>query len=78
LHDAITVEKAGVAATAIITDRFAPTARAMARVWGMPEFPFAIIGHPIANNGEATLRMKAAEAARQCAAILLDVSVTPR
>jgi hypothetical protein len=71
LHDAVTVEKAGIAATAIITDGFVQTALAISRVSGMPEFPFAVIAHPIANNDETTLRTKAAEAARQCEAILL-------
>jgi hypothetical protein len=71
LHDAVTVEKAGIAATAVITDGFVQTALAISRVSGMPEFPFAVIPHPIANNDDATLRTKAAEAARQCEAILL-------
>jgi hypothetical protein len=71
LHDAVTVEKAGIAATAIITDGFVQTARAISRVSGIPEFPFAVIAHPIANNDDPTLRTKAAEAARQCEAILL-------
>jgi len=71
LHDAVTVEKAGIAATAIITDGFVQTALAISRVSGMPEFPFAVIAHPIANNDNPMLRNKAAEAARQCEAILL-------
>jgi hypothetical protein len=65
------VEKAGIAATAIITDGFVQTALAISRVSGMPEFPFAVIAHPIANNDNPTLRTKAAEAVRQCEAILL-------
>ncbi|HSU89152.1 MAG TPA: hypothetical protein VLL56_09970 [Terriglobia bacterium] len=71
MHDAVTVEKAGIAATAIITDGFVQTALAISKVSGTPEFPFAIIAHPFANNDGVTLRAKAAEAARQCAAILL-------
>jgi hypothetical protein len=65
------VEKAGTIATAVITEGFIKTARAIADVSGIPEFPFAVIAHPIANNDETTLRTKAAEAARQCEAILL-------
>jgi len=71
LHDAVTVEKAGTAATSIITDGFVQTALAMSRVAGIPKFPFAVIAHPIASNDEGTLQTKAAEAARQCEAILL-------
>jgi len=42
----------------------------MAQVSGRPGFPFAIIPHPISNNDDAVLRIKAAEAVRQCVAIL--------
>ncbi len=70
MHDAIVVAQAGTAATAIITDRFVQTARAMAQVAGVPDFPFAVIPHPIAHNDDATLRSKATEAIRQCVAIL--------
>jgi sugar/nucleoside kinase (ribokinase family) len=72
VHDAIAAEKAGITATAIITDRFVPTAQAMAQVAGMPEFPFAVIPHPISNNDDAALRAKAVEAVQQCVAILLQ------
>jgi hypothetical protein len=72
LHDAIAVEKAGITATAIITDRFAQTAQAMAQVSGMPGFPFAVIPHPISNNDDAVLYAKAVEAVQQCVAILLQ------
>ena len=65
------VEKAGTAATAVITDGFVQTAWATANMSGIPEFPFAVVAHPIANNDDTTLRTKAADAARQCEAILL-------
>ena len=66
----MTVENVGITATAIITDRFVPTAQAMAEVSGRAGFPFAVIAHPIANNDDTVLRAKAAEAMRQCVAIL--------
>ena len=72
MHDAIAAEKAGITATAIITDRFVPTARTMAQVSGMPAFPFAVIPHPISHNDDAALRAKAVEALRQCVAILVQ------
>lgn len=74
MHDAILVEKAGVPAAAIMTDKFAPTARAMAELNGLSGYPFAVIAHPIANNDDAVLRAKAAEAVRQCIAILIERS----
>jgi hypothetical protein len=42
----------------------------MARAGGVPEYPFAAIPHPIANNTDRELRAKAEDAVRQCAAIL--------
>jgi hypothetical protein len=71
MHDAILAEQAGIRATAIITDRFAPTAQVMAQVSGMPGHPFAVIPHPISHNSDAVLREKAADAVQQCAGILL-------
>ena len=71
MHDAIAAEKAGIAATAIITERFVQTAQAMAQVSGMPGFPFAVIPHPISNNSDVVLREKAATAVKQCVTILV-------
>jgi hypothetical protein len=70
LHDAISAEKTGILATAIITDRFVQTAKVMAQVSGMPEYPFVVIPHPISNNDDAVLREKAESAVRQCVVIL--------
>ncbi len=41
----------------------------------MPEYPFAVIAHPISNNSDAVLREKAEAAVQQCVAILLGRSV---
>lgn len=43
----------------------------MAKVSGMPDYPFVVIPHPISNNTETVLRAKAEEAVRQCVKILL-------
>jgi hypothetical protein len=71
LHDAITAEKAGIPAAAVMTEAFVDTADALARACGMPGYPFAVIGHPIAPDGDETLRRKAAEALRQCQELLI-------
>ena len=65
------VERAGTPSVAIMTDAFAPTARAMARSLGLPEYPFATIPHPISSDDPVVLRAKAGEALRQCEAILV-------
>ena len=53
-----------------MTDRFTDAANAMARATGLPDFPFAVIPHPISNNDDAVLRVKAGEAVEQCVKIL--------
>lgn len=46
-------------AVAIITDRFVASARAMAELNGIPDYPFAVVAHPIADNDDAVLAAKA-------------------
>jgi hypothetical protein len=48
LLDAIILEKAGVPAVPIITDAFHNTAKEMAELWGVPDFRFLMIPHPLA------------------------------
>jgi len=62
---------AGVAATAIITDRFVHTAQVMAQVSGRHGFPFVVIAHPISHNTDDVLRAKAETAVRQCVEIFV-------
>ena len=78
MHDAILVENTGIPATAIITDRFVPTAQAVAHVSGIPGLPFAVIPHPISHNDDAELHAKAALAVQQCVAILTQPSRAPQ
>ncbi len=42
-----------------MTDRFVATAKAVAGVNGLKDYPFAVIAHPLANNDDAALREKA-------------------
>ena len=53
-----------------MTDRFERSARVVAQVNGLPEYPFAIIGHPVANDGDEALRLKAETAAERIVALL--------
>ena len=71
MHDAITAEKAGIPAAAIMTDAFVGTAGALAAACGMPGYRFAVIPHPIAPDEDTALRHKAAEAVRQCQELLV-------
>lgn len=42
------LERAGIPAVPIITDVFQPAAREMAELWGVPEFRFVMMPHPLA------------------------------
>jgi len=42
-----------------MTDRFEASARAVAALNGLPDYPFVVIGHPIANDRDEALRDKA-------------------
>ncbi len=55
-----------------MTERFTETARLMAAVCGLPDYPFAVVPHPISSDGEMALRAKAADAVRQCVALLVS------
>jgi hypothetical protein len=49
LLDAIILEKAGIPAVPIITDAFEATAKEMAELWGVPNFRFIMMPHPLAS-----------------------------
>jgi hypothetical protein len=53
-----------------MTDRFDASARAVAELNGLPDYPFAVIGHPIANDGDEELRKKAEDVVARIAALL--------
>jgi len=47
-----------------MTDRFERSARAVAELNGFPDYPFVVIGHPVANDSDEALRAKAEQAIR--------------
>lgn len=72
MHDAIAAETRGIPAVAVMTDRFVPSARAVAELNGLPDYPFVVVGHPIANDGDEALRRKAEAAVARIVALLTD------
>ena len=60
----------GVPTAVICTDAFAPTARAQAAICGIPEYPFALVPHPLGSLGEAELETRAQKALPQVIDIL--------
>ena len=57
--DAIILEKAGIPAIPVITDAFAATAQEMAELWGVPDFRFVMIPHPLATLTPAEIEQRA-------------------
>ncbi len=45
-----------------MTDRFTASAREMATIEGLADYPFVVIAHPIAGNPDDELRAKAERA----------------
>jgi hypothetical protein len=74
LHDAIAAERLGIPAAAVMTDRFVRSAEVVASVNGLPDYPFTVIEHPVANNSDEVLREKARIAVKQIVAVLTSRS----
>ncbi len=53
------LEKRGVPTVVVCTDPFINTAKAMAAVCGIPDYPFAVVRHPVGSNTAEELRTKA-------------------
>ncbi|HEY6003231.1 MAG TPA: hypothetical protein VIV57_10165 [Anaeromyxobacter sp.] len=57
---------------AIVTDPFEETVRAVAEANGLPAYPFVLVPHPIANDGDDELRRKAELAALKLVPLLTE------
>jgi hypothetical protein len=55
---------------AILTDRFAVSARDISAIEGLPDYPFAVIEHPIAGNPNQELQEKADRALASIVSLL--------
>ena len=69
--DGILFEKIGVPAASIVTDVFESTGHAMAQSWGVPEYKFLSVPHPIANLTDAELDARARAIAPEVVRLLL-------
>jgi hypothetical protein len=70
--DSIVFEQQGIPSASIITDVFQATGRAMARSWGLPNFRFVMMPHPIANLNEEQLDQRAREIAPKVIELLRE------
>ena len=69
--DGIVFEKVGIPAASIVTDVFESTGHAMAQSWGVPEYRFLALPHPIANLSEGDLDARARAIAPEVVRLLL-------
>ena len=69
--DAISFEKRGIPAVAIITEPFIPTAAASAEMSGMPGYPHAVIPHPVGSLSPEEVRSRADAVASRVETLLL-------
>ena len=58
-------------AASIVTDVFEGTGHAMAQSWGVPEYKFLSMPHPIANLSETDLDARARAIAPEIVSLLL-------
>ena len=70
--DGILFEKNGIPAASIVTDVFQSTGRAMAQSWGLPDYKFLAMPHPIGNLTEAQLDQRAREMVPEIVKLLLQ------
>jgi hypothetical protein len=68
-------EQHGIPSASIITDVFTATGKAMARTWGLSEFRFLVMAHPIANLTDAELDQRAAAIVPEVVQLLLEGQV---
>ena len=70
--DGILFEKQGIPAASIVTDVFQNTGHAMAQSWGLPNYKFLAMPHPIGNLTEAQLDQRAREMVPEIVKLLLQ------
>jgi len=66
-------ERQGVPAVGVMTSRFTSGAELMCRVLGMPNYRFAVIGHPISTASDEQLKQYARATIEQIRSMLLKM-----
>ena len=71
MHDGITFERKGVPAAVICTEPFISSADAMAKLGGIPDYPYVVLAHPLGSLDDTRIRERASQAAPDVLRILL-------
>ena len=72
MHDGISFEQLGKRAVVLCTEPFEVTARNIARIMGLPAYPFLMVQHPIGSCTLPELKERAEVAYHQALPILLN------
>jgi hypothetical protein len=72
LHDGISFEQLGKRALVLCTEPFEVTAKNIARIMGLPAYPFLLVQHPIGSCTLPELKARAEVAYHQSLSILRD------
>ena len=70
MHDAVSAERLGTPAVAVVTTAFVTGAETMAAALGVAGYGFAVVEHPIASATSTELAAKAASALDQATPLL--------
>jgi hypothetical protein len=70
LHDGISFEQLGKRAVVLCTEPFEVTARNIARMMGLPDYPFVMVEHPIGSRTLDEIKVLAEAAYDQALSIL--------
>ena len=71
MHDGLTLERMGVPTAVICTQPFVSSGKVMSRLQGVPDYPFAVIPHPIGSLTPEELGKRAKMALPQVIQLLL-------
>ena len=72
MHDGISFEQLGKRAVVLCTEPFEVTAKNIARIMGLEDYPFMMVQHPIGSCTMDELKQRAEVAYRQALGILLN------
>lgn len=72
MHDGISFEQLGKRAVVLCTEPFEVTAKNIARIMGLPSYPFLMVQHPIGSCSPAELKARAEAAYQRALQILLE------
>ena len=70
MHDGISFEQLGKRAIVLCTEPFEVTARNLARMMGLPDYPFVMVEHPIGSRTLPEIKVLAESAYEQAVPIL--------